>query len=399
VPRTRVTLKDVAAASGVSATTASFVLNRVTGQTIPPATQERVRRAAAELGYVPHGSARALREGSSRLVLLNAGELPVAGSLRSFIDGLDAELSAHDHTLLVRHGRTGDAALRRATETADPRAVIDLARLYAADDPDRLDGGWIDGLAAHTATQIEYLAGLGHTRIGFAMPADDRLTRIARLRLQQARAVARAHGLPPPAVFTLDDHNTPTAAPAHSHKAGTHTTNTVTAGTGTAGTATAGTLAAGTATAGPDTTGTLAAGTGTAGTATAGTLAAGTATCGPDTTGTLAAGTGTARTVPAVTEDAVAAVTADAVTAVAAFDDETALRLLSAMADRGLTAPADIAVIGFDDTGHGEFWRPSLTTVRIDAEAYGRRAARAALGLPIGDTPPAPSVVVVRTTA
>jgi DNA-binding LacI/PurR family transcriptional regulator len=396
VPRTRVTLKDVAAASGVSATTASFVLNRVTGQTIPPATQERVRRAAAELGYVPHGSARALREGSSRLVLLNAGELPVAGSLRSFIDGLDAELSAHDHTLLVRHGRTGDAALRRATETADPRAVIDLARLYAADDPDRLDGGWIDGLAAHTATQIEYLAGLGHTRIGFAMPADDRLTRIARLRLQQARAVARTHGLPPPAVFTLDDHNTPTAAPAHSHTAtaSTHTTNTVTAGTGTAGTATAGTLAAG-----ADTTGTLAAGAATAGPDTTGTLAAGTATAGPDTTGTLAAGTGTAGTVPAVTEDAIAAVTADAVTAVAAFDDETALRLLSAMADRGLTAPADIAVIGFDDTGHGEFWRPALTTVRIDAEAYGRRAARAALGLPIGDTAPAPSVVVVRTTA
>jgi DNA-binding LacI/PurR family transcriptional regulator len=369
VPRTRVTLKDVAAASGVSATTASFVLNRVTGQTIPPATQERVRRAAAELGYVPHGSARALREGSSRLVLLNAGELPVAGSLRSFIDGLDAELSAHDHTLLVRHGRTGDAALRRATETADPRAVIDLARLYAADDPDRLDGGWIDGLAAHTATQIEYLAGLGHTRIGFAMPADDRLTRIARLRLQQARAVARAHGLPPPAVFTLDDHNTPTAAPAHSHTAGTHTTNTVTAGTVTAATTTAGTLAAGPASA------------------------------GPDKTGTLDAGTGKAGTVPAVTEDAIAAVTADTVTAVAAFDDETALRLLSAMADRGLTAPADIAVIGFDDTGHGEFWRPALTTVRIDAEAYGRRAARAALGLPIGDTPPAPSVVVIRTTA
>jgi DNA-binding LacI/PurR family transcriptional regulator len=323
VPRTRVTLKDVAAASGVSATTASFVLNRVTGQTIPPATQERVRRAAAELGYVPHGSARALREGSSRLVLLNAGELPIAGSLRSFIDGLDAELSAHEHTLLVRHGRTDDAALRRATETADPRAVIDLARLYAADDPDRLDGGWIDGLAAHTATQIDHLTGLGHTRIGFAMPADDRLTRIARLRLQQARAVARARGLPPPAEFNLDNHTATTTTAAEAVTTGAVTAGTVTAGAGTAGT----------------------------------------------------------------------------VTAVAAFDDETALRLLSAMADRGLTAPADLAVIGFDDTGHGEFWRPALTTVRIDAEAYGRRAARAVLGLPTGDTPPAPSTVVVRSTA
>jgi DNA-binding LacI/PurR family transcriptional regulator len=354
VPRTRVTLKDVAAASGVSATTASFVLNRVTGQTIPPATQERVRRAAAELGYVPHGSARALREGSSRLVLLNAGELPIAGSLRSFIDGLDAELSAHEHTLLVRHGRTDDAALRRATETADPRAVIDLARLYAADDPDRLDGGWIDGLAAHTATQIDHLTGLGHTRIGFAMPADDRLTRIARLRLQQARAVALARGLPPPAEFNLDNHATTAAA-------------------ATATTAAAATAAAEAVTTGAVTADAVTVGTGTAGAGTAGTVTAVAGTAGAGTAGT--------------------------VTAVAAFDDETALRLLSAMADRGLTAPADLAVIGFDDTGHGEFWRPALTTVRIDAEAYGRRAARAVLGLPTGDTPPAPSTVVVRTTA
>ncbi|GIE30337.1 LacI family transcriptional regulator [Actinoplanes italicus] len=326
MPRSRVTLKDVAAASGVSATTASFVLNRVTGQTIPPATQERVRRAAAELGYVPHGSARALREGSSRLVLLNVGELPVAGSLRSFIAGLDAELAAHEHTLLVRHGRTGDATLRRAVETADPRAVIDLVKVYAADDPDRLDGGWIDGLATHTATQIDYLAGRGHTRIGFAMPSDDRLARIARLRLQQARTVARTRGLPAPAEFTLDDF-----------------------------------------------------------VAAAGTI---TAVATFD-------GHAQARVVPPVAvPDGHAAVTA-----VAAFDDDTALRLLSAMADRGLHAPDDLAVIGFDDTGHGGFWRPALTTVRIDAEGYGRRAARAVLGLPTDAAPPAPSTVIVRSTA
>ncbi|SDS55078.1 LacI family DNA-binding transcriptional regulator [Actinoplanes derwentensis] len=289
--RTRVTLKDVAAASGVSAATVSFVLNRVTGQTIPAATQERVRRAADELGYVPHGSARALREGSSRLVLLNAGRLPVAGSLRSFIDGLDTELAAHGHTLLVRHG-TDTGALKAAVDTANPRAVLDLVRLYADDDPDRLDGGWIDGLAAHTAAQIEYLIERGHTRIGFAMPTDPRLARIARLRFQQARAVADHREL---TVFDID-------APGD-------------------------------------------------------------------------------------------------VTAVAAFDDDVALRLLSAMADRGLSAPGDLAVIGFDDTGYGGMWRPALTTVRIDAAGYGRRAARAVLGLPLDTVLPEPSTVVVRASA
>ncbi|BEL03479.1 LacI family DNA-binding transcriptional regulator [Actinoplanes sichuanensis] len=294
MPRTRVTLKDVAAASGVSPTTASFVLNRVTGQTIPPATQERVRRAAAELGYVPHGSARALREGSSRLVLLNAGQLPVAGSLRSFIDGLDGELIGHGFTLLVRHGPTDPESLRQAVRTADPRGVIDLALLYATPEPDLLDGGWIDGLAAHTATQIDHLAALGHTCIGFAMPADPRLQRIARLRLDQARAVAATRGLPPPEPFDLGRRG--------------------------------------------------------------------------------------------------------AVTAVAAFDDAVALTLLSAMADAGLSAPHDLAVIGFDDTGYGGLWRPALTTVHIDAAGFGRRAARAVLGLPTDEVPPAPSTVVVRAT-
>ncbi|WP_353808872.1 LacI family DNA-binding transcriptional regulator [Agromyces sp. SYSU T00194] len=87
------------------------------------------------------------------------------------------------------------------------------------------------------------------------------------------------------------------------------------------------------------------------------------------------------------------------VTAVAALDDDTALRLLAGMADRGLRAPDDLAVIGFNEGLHGALWRPALTTVRIDAEAYGRRVAHQLLDL----EPPAwsapPSRVVVRDTA
>src|SRR5262249_43451796 len=47
----------------------------------------------------------------------------------------------------------------------------------------------------------------------------------------------------------------------------------------------------------------------------------------------------------------------------------------------GLRAPADLAVIGFDDTEYGELATPALTTINIDAETHGRRAARTALGL------------------
>jgi DNA-binding LacI/PurR family transcriptional regulator len=38
-----------------------------------------------------------------------------------------------------------------------------------------------------------------------------------------------------------------------------------------------------------------------------------------------------------------------AVTAVAAFDDDAAIRTLTALQDLGLSAPGDLAVIGFDD--------------------------------------------------
>ena len=51
---------DVARAAGVSSATVSRVLNG-TG-TVSPARAERVRAAAAELGYQPFGPARALRQ-------------------------------------------------------------------------------------------------------------------------------------------------------------------------------------------------------------------------------------------------------------------------------------------------------------------------------------------------
>jgi DNA-binding LacI/PurR family transcriptional regulator len=42
---------------------------------------------------------------------------------------------------------------------------------------------------------------------------------------------------------------------------------------------------------------------------------------------------------------------------------------------------------------------PALTSVRVDAEAHGRQAARAILGLDAADLSPAPGRVVVRESA
>ena len=163
MPERRATLKDVARASGVSTATVSFVLNETPGQTIPPATQERVRAAAAALGYQPHGLARALREGQSRIVLLAIGRLRGGRSLEGFIQGMSAELQAHGYGLLVYPGASSEPGHADLVRDLRPHAVIDLAEIYEARS-DADDGGWVDGLAAHSLTQLAHLAERGHRR-------------------------------------------------------------------------------------------------------------------------------------------------------------------------------------------------------------------------------------------
>lgn len=68
------TLVDVARAAGVSVSTAGRVM-RASGWPVDPALTERVRAAAAQLGYVPNMLARTLRAGAPGLVGLVAGDM------------------------------------------------------------------------------------------------------------------------------------------------------------------------------------------------------------------------------------------------------------------------------------------------------------------------------------
>jgi DNA-binding LacI/PurR family transcriptional regulator len=324
----RVTISDVAAASGVSRATVSFVLRDSPGQTISAATRERVRRTARDLGYVPHAIARALREGSSRIVVLIIDAALDGNYARSYVAGLDAELAAHDHVLVVRYSH-GDAASsppadqrqqqdQLLIDTLSPRAVLRFGEPYlTGHELDDSGGGWRDGLAAHVAAQLGHLAGRGHTRIALALP--DRDTPLRAVRQRFADQAAAALGLPPLPPVTLPGSRSNSQPP--------HRTDP--------------------------------------------------ADCLRE---FLAAHPG--------------------ITAVAAFDDDVALRVLAAMRSIGLSAPADLAVIGFDDNGYGALTSPTLTTVHIDAEAHGRQAARAVLGLdPAAGHSPAPGSVVVRDSA
>ncbi|HEX3803665.1 MAG TPA: LacI family DNA-binding transcriptional regulator [Solirubrobacteraceae bacterium] len=290
----RVTLRDVAEASGVSQSTVSFVLNEVPNQTISPATCERVRTAARELGYVPHGIARALMEGSSRIVVLNIERNREGNYSRNFIRGLDKELALYGFALLVRHGHSLQSDVDQITNVIAPRAVLQFGEAYlTGHELEDSGGGWKNGMAAHVLLQFRYLAERDHSRIALALPEDEPL---AEVRLRFAVEVAEMLEL-------------------------------------------------------------------------------------PDITPLI---------VPKQLEQVAPALGAfhdehPKITAIACFSDLTAFRVLAGMRELGLRAPADWAVIGFDESEYAEMFTPPLTTLTADAEGHGRLAARRALGLDTSD--------------
>nr|WP_157498016.1 LacI family DNA-binding transcriptional regulator [Leifsonia sp. Leaf325] len=289
----RATMRDVASASGVSPATVSFVLNGVSDQTISPATRQRVEQAARELNYVPHGIARALREGSSRIVLLDLDPLFRGGGTESYVRGLEDELAQHGHVLLVHHDSAASrSSMQAVIDGVRPRAVISLSGLYGPERDAADDGGRVDGLAAHSAVQVRHLVDAGHSSIAFALPEGDRATRLSAARLRFAGEAARTLGVEAPIELRLAIDPTDAAARVSDFL-----------------------------------------------------------------------------------------VRHPQVTAIATFDDVVALRLLPVLRTLGITVPGRVAVIGFDDIEYGAFSTPALTSVHIDAEGFGRMAARRALGL------------------
>src|SRR6478609_1686545 len=79
-----VKMRDVAAHAGVSVSTVSKILSgSAAASQIPPHTVERVRRAAAQLGYIPNVVARNLRTQRTREIgiVLGMQTYPEAAAL------------------------------------------------------------------------------------------------------------------------------------------------------------------------------------------------------------------------------------------------------------------------------------------------------------------------------
>jgi DNA-binding LacI/PurR family transcriptional regulator len=61
-------------------------------------------------------------------------------------------------------------------------------------------------------------------------------------------------------------------------------------------------------------------------------------------------------------------------TAVFCANDETAIGLIRGLAERSLSVPGDVSVVGFDDLPEAAYLMPSLTTVSQDLELVGKAA-------------------------
>lgn len=215
-----VTSIDVAREAGVSQATVSYVLNATSNQTISPGTRQRVRRAAAKLGYAPSESARALRTGRAKLVLAMLPDWPIGPVTDGMLSEISKELSRRGFTLLI-HRCSAESERRAVWRGVRPTGIIAYEPLGAADlkelrhagvhvgtvmfDPAvPAEGTLVSPQGRVGNCQVDYLVGKGHRRLGYAMPADVRVQDFAEQRLAAVRAACRRHGLPAPSVKVVD---------------------------------------------------------------------------------------------------------------------------------------------------------------------------------------------------
>ncbi|RAJ57559.1 MULTISPECIES: LacI family DNA-binding transcriptional regulator [unclassified Streptomyces] len=310
----RPTLEAVATRAGVSRATVSRVVNG--GYGVRESLAERVRRAVAELGYVPNQAARSLVTKRHDAVAVVIAE-PEA---RVFTDpffalqlrGISKELTAHDNqlVLLLTEGRDDHTRVARylAGGHVDGALVFSLhlddplpGLIHDAGVPTVFGGrpGWRDrtGTPVYVDTDnrggartaVRHLAGLGRTRIAHITGALDQTSAVDRLDGYRDVMAETADGGGDPALVVESDFT-----PAGGERAMRELLDRR-----------------------------------------------------PD------------------------------VDAVFAANDLTALGALRVLRERGLRVPEDVAVVGFDDMlPLAEQSDPPLTTVRQDIEQMGRLMAR-----------------------
>ncbi|WP_242511412.1 LacI family DNA-binding transcriptional regulator [Pengzhenrongella frigida] len=212
------TAKDVAREAGVSQATVSYVINNTAHQKISDETRERVLAAVAALRYTPSAAARALRRGSSDLVLLVLPDVPLGPNIAHFMESITDELEPHGLTAITRRTRDSTPVSGLWRELR-PVAVIGLSSFGEQDELEMREAGIhvVSALLSPVSgrsmlsvpqtlvgrMQVEHLAATGHRRIGYAAPDDARVSEYFHLRLYGVRTACLDLGLDEPYVLPV----------------------------------------------------------------------------------------------------------------------------------------------------------------------------------------------------
>ncbi|MFG2377715.1 LacI family DNA-binding transcriptional regulator [Streptomyces sp. NPDC048504] len=171
----RPTSRDVARIAGVSHTAVSFVFNGRAEGNLSPATQERIRQAAAQLGYRPDPVARGLRRRRTAVIGLVTDEIassPFAGRL---LRGAMETAWDRDHLVL-----TVDSGGDPAKEDAAVAELLDRR---------------VDGIiyAAMSLRRVRVPEGLHrtHSVLANCLPEDDSLPAVVPAERAGGRTAAR----------------------------------------------------------------------------------------------------------------------------------------------------------------------------------------------------------------
>jgi DNA-binding LacI/PurR family transcriptional regulator len=182
-----VTIVDVAARAGVAISTASVALNDRPG--VSDSTRQRVRDVAEELGFIPSVRGKSLSaKRAFALGLVVQRDTAVLESdpfFGAFLGGVESVLNGRDYALVLQMATESSDALKRYRRLAADRRVDGVFLLEIRTDDPRVpllqdlhlpavgtnapDGFPFRSVrqdhAAGIASLVNYLIGVGHTRI------------------------------------------------------------------------------------------------------------------------------------------------------------------------------------------------------------------------------------------
>ncbi|MFT4258512.1 LacI family DNA-binding transcriptional regulator [Microbacterium sp.] len=122
----RVTLADVAEASGMSKSAVSMILNDRPGTRLSEEAVKKVRAAAAALGYRPDPQAQSLRLGRTKSIGFISDQVTLTRYASAMISGVLDEAKTHERTVLIAETRGEPDELGPAVDAMLDRRVDGL---------------------------------------------------------------------------------------------------------------------------------------------------------------------------------------------------------------------------------------------------------------------------------